>query len=92
MNTLQYYVYYKVDPSRVEDLRTLVETLFREVAATTGVRGQWQRRRDDPSTFMEVYADVPLESGFGAALEAALRKVDFARIVPGRVTEIFQCA
>lgn len=92
MSTLQYYVYYKIDPSRVEELRALVDALFHEVAATTGVRGQWQRRRDDPSTFMEIYTDVPAGSGFDVALETALRKVDFARTGPARVTEVFQCA
>ena len=92
MNTLDYYVYYKADPARVEELRASVDALFREVAAATGIRGQWQRRRDDPSTFMETYLDVPLSCEFGAALETAVRSVEFARLVPERIVEVFQCA
>lgn len=89
---LQYYVYYKIDPTQVEALRAVVDTLFREVRSATGVQGQWQRRRDDPSTFMEIYADVPSDCDFDAALQAALHAVGFSRLVPERVTEVFRCA
>ena len=92
MNTLNYYVYYKADPARVEELRALVEALFREVEAATGIRGQWQRRRDDPSTFMEIYLDVPLSCEFRATLEKAVRSVEFSRLVSERIVEVFQCA
>lgn len=92
MSTLQYYVYYKIDPSRVDELRAMVNALFREVRSATGVQGQWQRRRDDPSTFMEIYADVPADCDFAAALQAALKVAGFSRLVPERVTEVFRCA
>ncbi len=92
MSTLQYYVYYKFDSARTEELRAVVSALFQEIASATGVRGKWECRRDDPATFMEVYADVPAACDFDAALEAALGKVGFARLVPQRMTEVFQCA
>lgn len=92
MSVLQYYVYYKIDPAQVEALRAMVDALFSEVRSATGVQGQWQRRRDDPSTFMEIYADVPSDCDFDAALQAALQVVGFSRLVPERVTEVFRCA
>ena len=92
MSALQYYVYYKADPARFEELHALVEALFCEVEAATGVRGKWQGRRDDASTFMEIYADVASGETFDRALDAALAKVGFSRLVSARVTEIFQCA
>lgn len=92
MNALHYYVYYKADAVRIEELRALVTALFREVEACTGVRGEWQRRRDDSSTFMEIYANVTAAEAFDRALLAALAKVEFSRLVGARVTEIFQCA
>lgn len=92
MNALQFYVYYKIEPARVEETRVLVDALFREVLASTGIRGEWQRRRDDPSTFMEIYRDVPGAAvAFEKALQAALAKVGFPPLV-ARKTEVFQCA
>ena len=92
MNPLQYYVYYKIDPARIEELRSTVQALFGHVHEKTGVQGQWQQRRDDPSTFMEVYADVPDPTAFDRALAQALDKSGFARLGIDRVTEIFRCA
>lgn len=92
MNALQYYVYYKVDPKRIEDIRAVVQALFREVHALTGIQGQWQRRRDDPATFMETYLGVADADAFDRALTLALEKAGFAGLRIQRVTEIFQCA
>lgn len=92
LSTLQYYVYYKIDPARSAELRATVDALFEEVRAATGIRGRLQRRRDDPATWMELYADVAAGSGFDTALAAALEKSGFARLGVPRVTEIFTCA
>ena len=92
MSALQYYVYYKADPARVAELRTVVEALFREMHESTGVQGQWQRRRDDPATFMETYLEVTDADAFDRALALAVKKTGFDRLGVSRVTEIFQCA
>ena len=92
MSALNYYVYYKFDPARVADLRTVVEKLFMQVNAATGIQGQWQRRRDDPSTFMEIYPGVTDPAAFDRALESALEQSGFSLLGIQRVTEIFQCA
>jgi hypothetical protein len=82
-----YYVYYRVDLSRVNELRAAVEELFRAVERETGIRGRWMRRCDDPSTYMEVYEGVPAEAAFEALLERAASKMGLTRKL-----ERFECA
>ena len=65
---MNYYIYYKVDPARLAALRPSVETLFKKVEEAFGVRGRWMRRRDDPTTYMEVYEGVRNEQAFEALL------------------------
>ena len=83
-----YYVYYRVDTTRLEGLRFSVQELFKSVQSTTGVLGRWMHRRDDPLTYMEVYEGVSDEQAFEAALareSAGLgldRKVECFRILP----------
>ena len=52
-----------------------------------GVRGRWMRRRDDPTTYMEVYEGVADEAAFEALLECEGAKLG----VPRRL-ERFVCA
>ena len=92
MSALNYYVYYKVDPARVAAVRAVVEALMRRVHAATGVQGEWQRRRDDPATFMETYANVTDTADFDKALAGALEETGFTQLGIARVTEIFECA
>ncbi|MEO8202881.1 MAG: DUF4936 family protein [Betaproteobacteria bacterium] len=89
---VHYYVYYKCDPRRMDELRPAVERLFQSVRAATGIAGQWQQRRDDATTFMEVYLDVPQTETFEPALEAAVAGSGFANLGVQRVTEVFRCA
>lgn len=92
MKALQYYVYYKFDPSRIEELRAIVLALFEEIYKSTGVRGEWQQRRDDATTFMETYLGVNDPVAFDRALAQAAEKSGFSRLGIHRVTEIFKCA
>jgi hypothetical protein len=82
-----YYVYYKVAPERVERLRADVARLFEALEKQCAVRGRWMRRRDDPSTYMEVYEDVQ----DAAAFEAALAR-EGAKLGVERRLERFVCA
>jgi hypothetical protein len=84
---LNYYVYYKVPQDRVAQLRSLVEDLFSVIEKQTGVRGRWMRRRDDPSTYMEVYEGVKDERAFEALLER-----EGAKLGVPRKLERFVCA
>ena len=84
---MNYYVYYKVTPERVSSLRSAVQTLLGEIEKQCGVRGRWMHRRDDPSTYMEVYEDVQDEARFEALLEQEGAKLGVQRHV-----ERFVCA
>ena len=82
-----YYVYYRVDAARVEAIRIAVRALFDAVERETGVRGSWMRRRDEATTFMEVYEDVADEPAFEAVLAR-----ESAGLGLERKTERFICA
>lgn len=82
-----YYVYYKLQDRTGESLRAEVEALFEAVHRATGVRGRWMRRRDEPSTYMEVYEGVADEAAFERVLKQESDKLKLQRH-----TERFVCA
>ena len=82
-----YYVYYKVAPTEVNRLRAAVHALFEVIEQQCGVRGRWMHRRDDPSTYMEVYEDVTDAAAFEALLER-----EGAKLGVQRRLERFVCA
>ena len=84
---MNYYVYYRIPAERAAQLRGLVSSMFEEIEKRCGVRGRWMRRRDDPSTYMEVYEGVQDEAAFEALLER-----EGARLGVARKLERFVCA
>jgi len=78
---LNYYVYYKLDPERLGELRPAIEALFNAVEREFGVRGRWMRRRDDPATYMEVYEGIADEAAFEAMLGREGAKLGLPRKV-----------
>lgn len=79
MTGTSYYVYYKVDPARLGEIRGAVAELFAVIERTCGVRGRWMRRRDDRATYMEVYEGVTDEKAFEAMLEREGAKLGVQR-------------
>ena len=78
---MNYYVYYKAAPEQLPALHEAVHRLFDVLEKQTQVRGRWMRRRDDPSTYMEVYEGVKDEAGFEALLEREGAKLGLQRKV-----------
>jgi len=78
---LNYYVYYKVSAAQLEQVRPRVQDLFRRTKLDFGVTGRWMRRRDDPTTYMEVYEDVGDEAAFEMLLEREAAKFGVPRKV-----------
>ncbi len=74
-----YYVYYRLDEQKLNEVRPSVEKLFRKIKTETNVQGRWLRRRDDPSTYMEVYEGVSDEKSFEAILEREGASLGVAR-------------
>jgi hypothetical protein len=66
---LNYYVYYKVPPERLVEITSKVQLLFQAMLLNFRVRGRWMRRRDDPTTYMEVYEGVTDEARFEDLLD-----------------------
>lgn len=72
-------MYYKIDAGREAELRRTVTHLFKLVEERCGVRGRWMRRRDDPTTYMEVYEGVKNEVAFEALIEREGAKLGLSR-------------
>ena len=72
---MNYYVYYRIEPARLRQLWPLVQQLFLEIEKQTGIRGRWMRRRDDPTTYMEVFEGIRDEAAFEALLESEGEKL-----------------
>ena len=66
---MNYYVYYQVPPERLAEITAAVQLLFQTAKQNFSVHGRWMRRRDDPTTYMEVYEGVRDEAGFEGLLE-----------------------
>ena len=76
---MNYYVYYKIGPEKLASFSKAVSELFSKIEKQCGVRGRWMRRRDDPSTYMEVYEDVKDEAAFEALIESEGAKLGVPR-------------
>lgn len=90
-----YYVYYRIDAARLDALRSSVQELFKIIERETGVRGKWLRRRDEPTTYMEVYEGVRNDQAFEALIERECERLGLPRHLAGgaaRRREIFIAA
>jgi hypothetical protein len=77
-----YYVWYRVtgDPAAA---RAAVAALLRDVLGATGVAGRVLVRRDDPTTWMEIYEDVADVERFDRALAAGVARHGVAGYAEG---------
>jgi len=65
----------------VAEVRAGVERLFAIIERECGVRGRWMHRRDDATTYMEVYEGVKGEAAFERLLEREGAKLGVQRRV-----------
>jgi hypothetical protein len=84
---LHFFVYYRVQGDEVA-ARAAVSALVAEVEARSGICGRLLARRDDPSTWMEVYEPVHDAGAFRRTLAACVRKVGAAGFAAGGVRRI----
>jgi len=95
VSAASFYVYYQVEPARLGELRSAVHAMFAALERECGVRGRWLRRRDDPTTYMEVYEAVSDAARFQRLLaQASERHGVNGCLAPGSVrhAEIFVAA
>ncbi len=87
-----YYIYYRIAADQAENARRIVAALQEDLRGHTGVSGRLLHRRDDPSTWMEIYEGISDERAFDASLAAAVDRCRFSSVLATgsrRVTEIF---
>lgn len=77
-----FYVWYTVTSDRADAARA-VTTLIAAVEDATGIAGRVLARRDDASTWMEIYENVGDAAAFGDTLDNLARRHDVARISGG---------
>jgi hypothetical protein len=88
-----YYIYYRVPPGNAERARAAIGALQRELSEATGIGGRLLRRRDDETTWMEIYDGVSDGARFESKLaEMVARHGILALLAPGssRKQEIFR--
>ena len=86
--TIGYYVYYRVAPEKFAHGRQIVASLQEKVRASTGVSGRLLRRRDDATTWMEIYEGISDEQAFEASLTDAVERSGFSSVLADRATRI----
>lgn len=89
MVATHYYIWYRVTGDRAR-ARSCVNALMHDVALHAGVIGKLLMRRDDPSTWMEIYEHVVDTARFETVLaEATARSGITACAQDGRHVERF---
>jgi len=77
-----FYVWYTVTSERADAVRA-VAALIAAVEDATGIAGRVLARRDDASTWMEIYENIGEPAAFERALNALAQRHDVARISGG---------
>jgi hypothetical protein len=89
---LSYYIYYRVPAENAARARAAVGAVQRELSDIIGIGGRLLRRRDDASTWMEIYEDVADAERFEAELGGLVERHGLsALLAPGsaRKREVF---
>ena len=90
---LNFYIYYRVPVQNAERARVAVNEVQRELSGIAGISGRLLRRRDDDTTWMEIYEDVQDGTRFEAELAKLVERRGLAALlVPGssRKQEVFR--
>ena len=90
---LNFYIYYRVHAQNAERARVAVNALQRELSEITGIGGRLLRRRDDETTWMEIYENVPDTARFEAEIAKLVERHGLAALLlPGsfRKQEVFR--
>jgi hypothetical protein len=88
-----YYIYYRVPAENAVRARAAVSAVQRELSEATGIGGRLLRRRDDETTWMEIYENVTDSARFEAQIAQLVERHGLAALLaPGssRKQEIFR--
>lgn len=76
---LSYYIYYRV--AQPAQAQTLVQHIQSVLKDASGIEGRLLRKRDDPSTWMEIYEGVSDVAVFEQCLAAAVQPTNFGAVL-----------
>lgn len=88
-----YYIYYRVPVGNARPAHAVVSAVQRDLANVIGIAGRLLRRRDDETTWMEIYEGVADSQRFEAELAGLVEHHGLASLLaPGstRKQEIFR--
>lgn len=91
--SVSYYVYYRVPAANAARARDAVGALQRALSEATGISGRLLRRRDDETTWMEIYENVTDADRFEATLAELAEKHGVPALIASgssRKQEIFR--
>jgi hypothetical protein len=89
---LSYYIYYRVPAENAARARAAVGAMQRELSEIAGIGGRLLRRRDDETTWMEIYENVADAERFEAEIAGLVERHGLAALLaPGsaRKREVF---
>jgi hypothetical protein len=90
---VQYFVWYAIagDP---QPTRAAIDAMMADIARRTGVNGRLLVRRDQPSTWMEIYENVADAVGFEREIAIVALRHELSRFIIGgtRHVEAFVAA
>ncbi len=87
-----YYIYYRVKDDDAAETETHIRAMQARLACRSSINGRLLKRRDDPSTWMEIYENVADSNNFEHQLARAVSEFDVDMFLTGdgrRVTECF---
>lgn len=87
--SFSYYIYYRV--ARPLEAQALVRHLQAALRTETGIAGRLLRKRDDGSTWMEIYEGVVDAGPFEQCLAATVQATDFAAVLETGATRHMEC-
>ena len=87
-----YYIYYRVEPTKVSTAESRVRELLSAVKQATGIAGRLLKKRGEPNLWMEVYENVMDETKFEWELADAVGKLRATEFLQsgGRHIECFE--
>ena len=85
-----YYIYYRVKDDDAET-ETQIRAMQTRLACRSGVTGHLLKRRDDPSTWMEIYENVADSNNFEHQLARAVSEFDVDMFLAGDGRRVIEC-
>lgn len=68
---LHYYIYFRIPAERATDIANAIQRMQQIIQAQLGITGRLLKKRDEPNLWMEIYENLPEDSGFEAVLTLA---------------------